>query len=205
VKSIIAYRHGLEIPASRPSVFEVTRAYGRWQRTGGRLTDPVLLRHILWAGVDTGRPVQLHTGFGDRDLSLARADPALAQPFLDATRTAGGPIVLLHTYPYQRSAGWLAQVYPHVYVDVGLTVHHLGLRADAALAEFLELAPFGKVLFSTDAYELPELYLVGAAQFRRSLARLLDAWVADDAMSRTDADRLARQVSGDNARRVYGV
>jgi uncharacterized protein len=205
VKSIIAYRHGLTIPARRPATVEVTRAYGEWQRIGGRLTDPVLLRHILWAGVDTGLPVQLHTGFGDRDLHLTRADPALAQPFIDATRSAGGPIVLLHTYPYQRSAGWLAQVYPHVYLDVGLTVHHLGLRADTGLAEFLELAPFGKVLFSTDAYELPELYLVGAAQFRHSLGRLLDGWVAGDALRRADADRLAEQVSGGNARRIYGI
>jgi len=30
------------------------------------------------------------------------------------------------------------------------------------LAEFCELTPFGTPLFSTDAYMLPELYLVGA-------------------------------------------
>ncbi len=205
VKSIIAYRHGLEIGSRRPSATEVTRAAGRWLRVGGRLTDPVLLRHLLWVGIDTGLPLQLHTGFGDRDVRLGRADPALAQPFFDATRSAGVPIVLLHTYPYHRSAGWLAQVYPHVYVDVGLTVNHAGLRADSVIGEFLELAPFGKVLFSTDAYQLPELYLVGAAQFQYSLHRLLDHWIADSAMSRTDADRLTEQVSAGNARRVYGV
>ena len=74
-----------------------------------------------------------------------------------------------------------------MYVDVGLTVGHLGARADAVLAEFFELAPFGKLLFSTDAYRLPELYLVGAAQFRHSLGRLLDGWVAEGAMSAEDA------------------
>jgi predicted TIM-barrel fold metal-dependent hydrolase len=203
IKSIIAYRYGLDLPAQRPSSADVTRAAGDWLRAGGRLTDPVLLCHILWAGVDTGLPLQLHSGFGDRDLVLARSDPALAQPFVDATRTAGVSIVFLHTYPYHRSAGWLAQVYPHVSVDIGLTVHHLGHRADVVLAEFLELAPFGKVLYSSDAYELPELYLVGAAQFRHSLSRLLDAWVADDAMSRVDADRVAEQIAAGNARRLY--
>ncbi|MGE5830503.1 MAG: amidohydrolase family protein [Micromonosporaceae bacterium] len=205
VKSIIAYRHGLAIPADRPSAADVAAAARQWRRVGGRLTDPVLLRHGLWAGVDTGLPVQLHTGFGDRDVALSRADPALAQPFIDATRSTGTPIVLLHTYPYQRSAGWLAQVYPHVYLDLGLTVGHLGLRSDAVLAEFFELAPFGKVLFSTDAYGLAELYLVGAAQFRHSLQRLLAGWVADDAMTAADAARLAEQVGGGNARRVYGI
>jgi uncharacterized protein len=205
VKSIIAYRYGLRIPSQRPSASEVTRAAGRWWQAGGRLTDPVLLRHVLWAGIDTGLPLQLHTGFGDRDLRMSQADPALAQPFIDATRSAGVPIVLLHAYPYHRSAGWLAQVYPHVYLDLGLTVSHVGLRADAVIAEFLELAPFGKVLFSTDAYRLPELYVVGAAQFQHSLRRLVAGWIADGAMGQADADRLTEQVSGGNARRIYSI
>jgi predicted TIM-barrel fold metal-dependent hydrolase len=183
----------------------VTQAADGWWRAGGRLTDPVLLRHVLWAGIDTGLPVQLHTGFGDRDLRLARADPALAQPFLDATRSAGVPIVLLHAYPFHRHAGWLAQVYPHVYLDLGLTVHHVGPRADAVIGEFLELAPFGKMLFSTDAYQLPELYLVGAAQFQHSLRRQLAGWIDDGALTVADADRLTEQIGGGNARRVYGV
>ena len=38
------------------------------------------------------------------------------------------------------------------------------------LAECFELALFGKLLFSTDVYRLPTLYLVGAEQFRLSQA-----------------------------------
>jgi len=200
VKSIIAYRHGLAIPPTRPTRVEVWRAAGHWLRTGGRLTDPVLLRHVLWAGVDTGLPVQLHTGFGDRDLALRTADPALAQPFLAAI---SAPVVLLHCYPYHRQAGWLAQVYPHVYLDLGLTVGHLGVRAGPVLGEFFELAPFGKVLFSTDAYLLPELYLVGAAQFRAAWRGLVDEWLRLDALTAADADRIEELVSGGNARRLY--
>jgi hypothetical protein len=203
VKSIIAYRSGLRVPPERPTPMAVTRAAGSWLRQGGgRLTDPVLLRHVLWAGADTGKPLQLHTGFGDRDVRLAGANPARLQPFLEAIDV---PVILLHCYPYQREAGWLAQVYPNVYLDVGLTVGHLGTRSDAVLGSYFELAPFGKVLFSTDAYRLPELYLVGAAQFRHSLGRLLSGWVLDDAMSEADAARLGEMVSSSNARRVYGL
>lgn len=205
VKSIIAYRHGLAVPPERPSDTEVRRAAGNWLAAGppGRLTDPMLLRFVLWAGVDTGLPVQVHTGFGDRDLPLRLADPALLQPFLAAVEPTGVPVVLLHCYPYQRPAGWLALVYPHVYVDVGLTMTHLGARAPYTLGDFLELAPFGKVMFSTDAYGLPELYLVGAAQFRAALGGLLDAWRSEGAVSAEDATRLAEQVCAGNARRVY--
>jgi uncharacterized protein len=200
VKSIIAYRWGLAIPAQRPSTAEVTRAAGGWLAGPARLTDPVLLRFVLWQGVATGLPVQLHTGFGDPDLALAGADPALAQPFLAAHRT---PVVLLHCYPYQRQAGWLALAYPHVFVDVGLTVTNLGARAPAVLAEFVELAPFDRLLFSTDAYALPELYLAGAAGFRHALARLLDGWLADAALSRPDAARFVEGFGAGNARRLY--
>ncbi|MGC9665409.1 amidohydrolase family protein [Planosporangium sp. 12N6] len=204
VKSILAYRHGLDVDPARPTTAEVTAAAGRWLRTpGARLTDPVLLRHVLWCGVDTGLPVQLHTGFGDRDLVLARSDPALLQPFCAAVEPTGTPLVLLHCYPYHRQAGWLAQVYPHVYLDVGLTVSHLGTRADPVLAEFCELAPLGKVLYSSDAYRLPELYLVGAAQFRHSFAHLLAGWVDDGALTRTDAVRVASMVGAGNAGRLY--
>jgi predicted TIM-barrel fold metal-dependent hydrolase len=206
LKSVIAYRHGLAFAPERPNPAEVRRAAGGWLKGGGgRLTDPVLLRHLLWTGLDIGLPLQLHTGFGDRDVALRDADPARAQPFLAATAGAGGPVVLLHCYPFQRQAGWLAQVYPHVYVDVGLTLHHVGARADAVLAEYFELAPFGKLLFSTDAYLLPELYLAGATLFRRALRRLMDAWRADDAVSAADAERITELVGAGNARRIYGT
>jgi hypothetical protein len=205
VKSVVAYRGGFAFDGSRPSPTEVRKAAGGWLGRSGRIRmdDPVLLRFLLWSGVDRGLPVQIHTGFGDRDLDLALADPALLQPFLAATEDAGVPVVLLHCYPYHRQAGWLAQVYPHVYIDLGLTVAQVGARSDAVLGEFLELAPFGKVLFSTDGYALPELYLVGAAQFRRSLEKLLTAWISEGAMPLDDAERLAVGVGSLNATRLY--
>jgi hypothetical protein len=73
------------------------------------------------------------------------------------------------------------------------------------LAEFLELAPFGKLLFSTDAYGLPELYVVGAELFRDAVRRVLGGWVADGAWSAADAGRVAAMLAADNARRVYGL
>jgi predicted TIM-barrel fold metal-dependent hydrolase len=211
VKSIVAYRHGLGLDPARPSPAEVTRAAGDWLRArpdGGaatRLIDPVLLRHLLWTAVDAGRPIQLHTGFGDADAALARADPGLLQPFCAATETAGTPLVLLHCYPFHRPAGWLAHLYRHVHVDVGLTLNHVGARAAAVLGEFLELTPFDRLHYSSDAYGLPELYLAGAAQFRHALTTVLDGFVADGAWSRPDADRIAAAMGAGNATRLYGL
>ncbi|MFJ9952486.1 amidohydrolase family protein [Kitasatospora sp. NPDC091207] len=208
VKSVLAYRNGLAVPAERPSPTAVTAAAGERLRAGhGRLTHPVLLHHLLWTAVDVcaefGLPLQLHTGFGDPDLTLHRADPSLLTDFVRAAEPSGVPLVLLHGYPYHRQAAWLAQAFPQVYTDLGLTASYVGPRVAAVLGEMLELAPFGKLLFSTDAYGLPELYLVGAAQFRHGLGTLLDGWRADGACSAADARRLARQVAADNARRLY--
>jgi predicted TIM-barrel fold metal-dependent hydrolase len=207
VKSVLAYRGGFAVEPTRPDAAEVKKAAGAWLARPGtpRLDDPVLLRFVLWCGVDRGLPIQLHAGFGDRDVRLDRADPALLQPFLEAAEHSGVPIVLLHCYPYHRHAGWLAQVYPHVHVDVGLTTAQVGARADVVLAEFFELAPFGKLMFSSDGYALPELYLVGAAQFRSSLSKILRGWLADGAIPHRDAERVVTDVGSANARRLYDL
>ncbi|MEV7924506.1 MULTISPECIES: amidohydrolase family protein [unclassified Kitasatospora] len=210
VKSVLAYRHGLAAPAERPARAAVVAAAGAWLRGGrGRLADPVLLHHLLWTAVDVcaglGLPLQLHTGFGDPDLTLHRADPSLLTGFVRAAEPSGVPLVLLHCYPYHRQAGWLAQAFPTVYTDLGLTASYTGPRVAAVLGEMLELAPFGKLLFSTDAYGLPELYLVGAAQFRYGLGAVLADWQAGGACSAADARRLARLVAADNARALYSL
>ncbi|MDG4864271.1 amidohydrolase family protein [Streptomyces sp. T-3] len=203
-KSIAAYRHGLRLDPEPPGEAEVHRAATAWleERTpGARLHDPTLLRHLLWSAVATGLPLQLHTGFGDADLHLQDADPLLLTDFVRAA--APTPLILLHGYPYHRGAGYLAHVYPHVYADLGLALTHTGARAEAVLAEMLELTPFGKLLFSTDAYGLPELYVVGAQLYREALDALLTRWVDSGAWSAADAERVDRLIGAGNARRVY--
>ncbi|MEU4846575.1 amidohydrolase family protein [Streptomyces gilvosporeus] len=205
-KSVAAYRHGLALDPLPPPPHEVHRAVRDWMAAGlPRLADPVLLRHLVWQAVATGRPLQLHTGFGDPDLRLDHADPALLTDLVKATADTGTDLVLLHCYPYHRQAAYLASVFPHVYADVGLALTHTGPRATAVLAEFLELAPFAKLLFSTDAYGLPELYLVGSVLFRTALAAVLGDWTATGAWSAADARRVGAMIAADNARRVYGL
>jgi uncharacterized protein len=208
LKSIAAYRYGLDFAPAPPGAAEVRDAAGRWLRAiddgaPPRVSDPVLLRHLIWTGVDTGLPLQFHVGFGDQDARLHRADPSLLHEFLLATQPSGTPIMLLHCYPSHRQAGCLANVFPHVYMDVGEALNHVGARSAAVLAEAMELTPFHKMLYSSDAFGLPELHYLGAAGFRRDLARVTGAFVADGAWSAADAERVAGLVGAANARRVY--
>ncbi|WP_405680079.1 amidohydrolase [Streptomyces sp. NBC_00868] len=180
-----------------PDPGEVRGAAGRWlaRRVRGEpVRDPVLLRHLLWSAVASGLPLQLHAGAGD---------PVRLTRFVQATAGLGTRLVLLGGYPYHRHTAQLAASFPHVYADAGAALGQTGARAAAVLAELLELAPFGKLLFSSGGRQLPELHAVGALVFREALGRVLGGWVGDGSWSWRDAGRVASMVAAGNARRVY--
>jgi len=207
-KSIVAYRFGFDFDPTRPAAAEVAAAAGRLLRAldadpAARVVDPVLLRHLIWTAIDIGKPLQFHVGFGDTDVRLHRSDPSLLTDFLIATEPVGTPIMLLHCYPHHRVAGYLAHVFSHVYMDLGAVLNHVGARSAAVLAEALELTPFGKMLYSSDAFGLPELHYLGAIGFRRDISRVTGQFVADGAWSAADAKRVAELIGSANATRVY--
>lgn len=211
LKTVLAYRGGLEVDPLQPERAEVVRAAGRWfgESAGrpARLTDPVLLRHAVWVGAmhgaERGMPLQIHSGLGDPDLTLHRANPSLATPLLRALQPLGTSVIFLHCYPYQREAAYLAAVFPHVGFDVGLALHSLGPSAVRLMGEALELAPFSKQLFSSDGIGLPELHFIAAQLFRHSLAAVLERWIGEGYCTAADAERIAMAVGRDNARRLY--
>ncbi|MCH0539626.1 amidohydrolase [Streptomyces sp. MUM 203J] len=191
--SVRAVRHGLSHAADPPGPGEVRGAAGRWLARrdpgGAVVTDPVLLRHLVWIAVTTGRPLQLHLDGGD---------PSPLADFASATGGLGTPVVLLGCSPHHRQAGHLAGRFPHVYVD-------LGAATPGVLADALEATPFGRLMFSCGARGLAELQVTGARGFTEALGRVLGGWVRDGAWSRADAERVAGMVAAGNARRVYGL
>ncbi len=189
LKTIAAYRGGLDLDALAASV--------RPDRLEGRPLRAVLLA-ALEANEATGNPlpVQVHTGFGDSDLSLPAARPALLKPLIERFRET--TFVLLHCYPFVREAGWLAHVYANVYFDLSLTIPHVS-RPAAALAEALELAPVSKLLYASDAARAPELYLLASVWWRDALTEILPALLGDDGAAST----AARMILRENALGVY--
>ncbi|MEU6311761.1 amidohydrolase [Streptomyces sp. NPDC047014] len=189
--------YGPVLAPAPPGPGELRRAAARWlaaRAAGGAVRDPVLLRHLLWSAADTGLPLQLRCG---------AADPAPLAGFVRATAGLGTRLVLLGGYPYHRQTALLAREFPHVYADVGAALGRTGARAAAVLAELLEAAPFGKVLFSSGGRGLPELHAVGALVFRDALGRVLGGWAAEGSWSWRDAERVAALVAAGNARRAY--
>lgn len=208
LKSIVAYRYGLHFEPSAPTKQEVQTAIAAVLKDvaagkPARISDPVLLRHLIYAGLETKLPIQFHIGFGDPDLFLHLCDPLLMTNFIKQTEARGIPVMLLHTYPFHRNAGYLAQMFDNVYMDVGLAINYTGARSQAVIAESLELAPFHKILFSSDAWGLPELTYLGAKLFRNGFGKILDEWVSQELWSLKDAKRVAKSIGYDNSIAAY--
>jgi uncharacterized protein len=201
-KSILAYRGGFEGDLSEPSPAEVAGAAARWRDRGGvRVVDRVLLRFGLHQALRVGKPLQFHVGFGDRECDLLKANPLY---LLDFLRQSGDtPIVLLHCYPYEREAGYLAQAFNNVYLDGGLSINHLGARAPAFIARLLELAPFRKIVYSSDGFGPAELHYLGATLWRNGIHRVLSGFVDDGDWSAADATRVVDLIGRETAARIY--
>ncbi len=207
-KSIAAYRVGLELPGEKPSdelLAAALAGIGPEASGGFRIAHPVVNGYLAWTAIELGMPLQFHVGYGDSDVDLLDCDPLRLTAFLRATQDRGVPVMLLHNYPFHRNASYLAQVFDHVFMDVGLAVHNTGALSETLIAESLELVPFGKMLFSSDAFGLPELYFLGAQLFRRGLDDILRSLVDRGEIGPADAQRIATLIGTDNARRVYGL
>ena len=80
-----------------------------------------------------------------------------------------------------REAGYLASVYPQVYLDFGLAVPYLSLS--------------GKLMYSSDAKLIPELYYLAAKWGRQILAEVLDEAMANSELTATEAETIAIALS----------
>jgi uncharacterized protein len=201
-KSVLAYRGGFDGDLSEPSTTEVADAAARWRDSSAvRVTDRVLLRFGLHAALRLGKPLQVHVGFGDRDCDLHKTNPLY---LLDFLRHSGDtPVMLLHCYPYEREAGYLAQAFNNVYLDGGLAINYLGARATAFLGRLLEMAPLRKILYSSDAFGPAELHFLGALLWRNGIRDVLHGFVDAGEWSEADAIRVVDLIAHRNAARVY--
>jgi predicted TIM-barrel fold metal-dependent hydrolase len=204
-KTICAYRTGFDVDWSRPTDAEVVAHAGelRGRPKPLRVDSPVLIAFGVHEAAAHGLPIQVHVGFGDRDLDLHRTDPMLLLPLLRSMTPV--PVLLLHCYPFQRQAGYLAQAFDHVNFDVGLAINYLGVRSTGLVAEALETAPFAKQLYSSDAFGPPELHLLGSVLWRRAMGLVLGGWVRTGDCTVDDAIRIVDMVGVHNAERVYGL
>ena len=213
LKSIIAYRTGLAIRET--SKAEAAEAFGqvkeRARRDGAvRLADKPLNDYLILRALEIAEkqalPVQFHTGLGDSDLDMLYANPLHMRPLFESGRYKHVPFVLLHAgYPYVRELGYLASIYSNVWIDMGLAIPFATVDIPAVWRQALSLTPTSKILFSTDAYSIPDIYWLAARWGRRGLAQVLDELIALGAFTHDEALDAAHQILHGNAEKLYEV
>lgn len=183
-KSVICYRTGLDVdPDSADEDEDILAASLDHIRatSGYRVEDKPLndwlvhqtLKLISFKRIFfKNKPLQFHTGLGDNDINLVRANPAYLQPLI--AQYPDADIVLLHSaYPYTREAGYLACVYPNVYLDLGEVFPMVSREAqEKILRESLEITPTNRLLWSTDGHFHPETFWLANRQFRQALEKV---------------------------------
>lgn len=125
-KSVICYRTGLDIAVTIKERLDSRAEYfleyitngkttGDWRLASKPLNDMVTNLAVQISG-QYGKPIQFHTGLGDNDIRLVKANPAYMQALIEAYPKS--KFVLLHaSYPFTREAGYLTTVYDNVYLD----------------------------------------------------------------------------------------
>lgn len=213
LKSIAAYRTGLNIqPSGREEAATIFHQLKETARRQGkvRLAHKPLNDYLVLTALDIAErqalPIQFHTGFGDNDLDMLLANPFHLRYLLECGKYNRVPFVLLHAgYPYVRELGYLAAVYANVWMDVGLAIPHVSSEIPTIWRQALGLTPTSKILFSTDAYSIPEIYWLAARWGRWGLAKVLTELIELGAFTEEEAIEAATQMLHDNAAHLYDI
>ncbi len=212
LKSVVAYRTGLDIRTWSIDEVEDAFAVARrevQERGSVRLAHKPLLDTLLHVTFEEAArqelPVQFHTGYGDTDADMLLANPLHLRAILERREYRAMPLVLLHEcYPYTQQGAYLATVYENVFLDLSYGIPYLGYHE---MLEFtraaFSVAPFSKLLYSSDAVGVPELHWVSALDGRRILGQVLGECVANGDLSKTEAEQAGVAVLHDNAMRLY--
>lgn len=185
-KSVICYRTGLNVqptedrdtkPLLQSFARTVSQATVSTPRVEDKLMNDWLVRQTLnllkaAKAIQPNKPLQLHTGLGDNDIDLILSNPAHLQSVI--AQYPEVDFVLLHSsYPYTREAGYLACVYPNVYLDLGEVFPMVSRDAQESIVrESLELVPTTRLLWSTDGHFFPETFWLANKQFRDILEKV---------------------------------
>ncbi|KAG0564877.1 hypothetical protein KC19_8G147000 [Ceratodon purpureus] len=212
-KSICAYRSGLRInplvsaQAAETGLHENLQNHekGHPVRVSNKAFIDFMFVRALEVATERHIPMQIHTGFGDKDLQLELANPLHLRAILEDPLFVKSRIVLLHgSYPFMREASYLASVYSQVHIDFGLVVPMLSVRGmRCALSDLLDLAPVNKIMFSSDGYAFPETFFLGAKWSRDILTRVLCESYDNGDLTLEEAVAAAESILNRNAIEFY--
>ena len=212
-KSVICYRTGLALPkvvsASRAvqALAEILDSHSidAFTRLEHEVLSPYFVHLTASAIAETKskKPFQFHTGLGDNDINLGLSNPSHLQPFIEAYPSV--PFVLLHaSYPFTTEAGYLASVFPNVFLDIGEVFPFVSQSGqEKVISDAFELCPAVKLTWSTDGHWYPETYLLAVLQIREGLTKVLDDFVRREALTIPQAVTIVEAILFTTSNELY--
>jgi len=219
LKSVVAYRTGLEIQRSGED--EVRQAYNELvaEAESGKSVRDILSsrsRHakavydyFVFLGVEESVeldvPFQIHVGIGDAPfIDLRIANPILLHDLINDESVKDAKIVLTHGgYPHLEEAGFLVNSYPNVFLDLSETIPFISIGIKEKLLNLFEMAPTTKLMYGSDGFKIPELHWFSSIQAKKALSAALNELLESREIDEEWAYEIAKQFLSDNAKRIY--
>jgi predicted TIM-barrel fold metal-dependent hydrolase len=167
-----------------------------------------MMHHILRLASRYGLPVQIHTGMlaGNRNRNPientnARLLMNLFLKFRDVR------FVIFHgSYPYMDELGYLAKIFPNVYIDMCWMEIISPAAAKQALEEWLFTVPANKIMaFGGDVGNSVEWVYGHAEMARKMVAEVLTEMVFKKYYSEEEAISIAHKLLHDNAWELFSI
>jgi predicted TIM-barrel fold metal-dependent hydrolase len=155
-------------------------------------------------------PMQFHSGDGEAPhVILRNQHPYYLEEVVRSDKDGimrMPKIIPIHAgYPLIGEAAWLSHLYANCYFEVSLMNPLIGEGLARRFLEILEVVPFSKVLFGSDAYDVPELYWLAGRWGKLYLSLALAKYVREGIASEEEVLRMAQMILSGNNRRVYNL
>lgn len=172
----------------------------------------VLLEYLLTLALEEclarDMPMQFHAGDGEApSVILRNQHPWNLEEFVRFDRDGVmrmPKIIPIHAgYPLVSEAAWLSHLYTNCYFELSLMTPFIHQGLVRRYLEIMEAVPLSKILFGSDAYNLPELYWLAARWGKRFLSDALAVYVREGVLTHEEALEAARMILYKNNRAVY--
>ena len=199
LKSIIGYRTGLEVaPVERSELLGCKASEKQFRDYFFFET----MRRVTGRGL----PVQIHAGFGESHIDVRRNHPGMLKFIFEQADFRDLKFVLVHGgYPRSFEAGYLASIYPNVYVDLSEMIPFVPLGARQGVLDIMSMCPLNKILYGSDGFGIPEIHWLGAKLGREIIGGIMADFVEMGLFDHDGAVEAARLIFADNARKLYGL
>jgi uncharacterized protein len=221
MKSYLMPRIGVVKPVYDPAVarrswdeYRRTRRTPAADREQGSLRGRELLEYLLTLALEEclqrDMPMQFHAGDGEAPgIILRNQHPYYLEEivrFEKDGRLRMPKIIPIHAgYPLVGEAAWLSHLYTNCYFEVSLMTPFVHQGLVSRYLQIMEAVALSKILFGSDAYNLPELYWLAARWGKRFLSQALAVYVTEKMLTENETLDVARMILFRNNRRVYNL